>query len=141
MGLTFLPPIWTISLNILGFFGDYPLAKASYSQLQLVVASGQLMIGQTSSLIVLVEQTNFLIYTILTQLEIAELSIASCSQQIASDQLETYGSKPLGLSYFCELRLRAKFQLSRLCLSCISMVEEERRKNQQFQRLPQPSLN
>ena len=36
--------------------------------------------------------------------------------------------KPLGISYFCELRLYAKFQLPRLCLSCISMVEEKKKK-------------
>ena len=42
--------------------------------------------------------------------------------------------KPLGISYFCELRLHAKFQLPRLCLSCISMVEEKKKKeeNNQF---------
>ena len=34
--------------------------------------------------------------------------------------------RPLGLSYFYELRLHAKFQLPRLCLSCISMVEEKK---------------
>ena len=33
--------------------------------------------------------------------------------------------KPLGLSYFCELRLHAECQLPRLCLSSISMVEEK----------------
>ena len=36
--------------------------------------------------------------------------------------------KPLGISCFCELRLHAEFQLPRLCLSCISMVEEEEKK-------------
>ena len=39
--------------------------------------------------------------------------------------------KPLGLSYFCELSMYAKFQLPMLCLSCISMVEDgkERKKS------------
>ena len=32
---------------------------------------------------------------------------------------------PHGLSYFCELRLHAKFQLPRSRLSCISMKEED----------------
>ena len=36
--------------------------------------------------------------------------------------------KPLGLSYFCELSLHTKFQLPRLILSCISMVEDEKKK-------------
>jgi len=37
--------------------------------------------------------------------------------------------KLLRLSYFCELNLHTKFQLPRLCLSCISMVEDgEKRK-------------
>ena len=39
--------------------------------------------------------------------------------------------KPLGISYFCELRLHAKFQLPRLCLSCISMVEEKKKKEEE----------
>ena len=38
--------------------------------------------------------------------------------------------KPLGLSYFCELSLHTKFQLPRLCLSCISMVEDEKRRKE-----------
>ena len=45
---------------------------------------------------------------------------------VANEELDTYGSKPLGLSYFYELRLHAKFQLPRVCLSCISMVEEKK---------------
>merc|ERR1712208_108858 len=36
--------------------------------------------------------------------------------------------KPLGLSYFCELSLHTKFQLPRFCLSCISMVEDGKKK-------------
>ena len=32
------------------------------------------------------------------------------------------------LSYFCELSLHTKFQLPRLCLNCISMVEDEKKK-------------
>ena len=39
--------------------------------------------------------------------------------------------KPLGLSYFCELSLHTKFQLPRLCLSCISMVEDGRRRKEE----------
>ena len=39
---------------------------------------------------------------------------------------QTNCPKPLGLSYFCELRLHTKFQLPRLCLSCIFMVEEKK---------------
>ena len=39
--------------------------------------------------------------------------------------------KPLGLSYFYELRLHAKFQLPRLCLSYISMVEEKKEEDNQ----------
>ena len=35
---------------------------------------------------------------------------------------------PLKWSYFCELRLHPKFQLPRLCLSYISMVEENKRR-------------
>ena len=35
--------------------------------------------------------------------------------------------KPLKSSYFYELRLHAKYQLHRLCLSCISMVEEKKK--------------
>ena len=38
--------------------------------------------------------------------------------------------KPLGLSYFCELSLHTKFQLPRLCLSCISMVEDGEKKEE-----------
>ena len=53
---------------------------ASYSQLQLVVACGQLVISSTPSLIVLVENTNFPFYKISICLEIAELDIASCCQ-------------------------------------------------------------
>ena len=55
------------------------LAIVSYSQLQLVVASGYLVNSQTPSLIILVEQTNFPFYTTLIQLEIAELAKASYS--------------------------------------------------------------
>ena len=36
--------------------------------------------------------------------------------------------KPPESSYFCELSLYDEFQLPRLCLSCISMVEDEKRK-------------
>ncbi len=36
--------------------------------------------------------------------------------------------KPLGLSYFCELSLHTKFQLPRFCLSCISMVEDGKKR-------------
>ena len=45
--------------------------------------------------------------------------------------------KPLGLSYFCELSLHTKFQLPRLCLSCISMVEdgEEKRRKEKKRRI------
>ena len=53
------------------------LAIASYSYLQLVVASGKLVISKT--LIVLNVYTNFPLYTVLFQLEIAELAIASYS--------------------------------------------------------------
>ena len=56
------------------------LAIASCSQLQLVMASDQLMFSQTPSLIVHVEQTNIPYYTFLIRLEIAELAIASYSQ-------------------------------------------------------------
>ena len=38
--------------------------------------------------------------------------------------------KPLGLPYFCELSMYARFQLPRLCLSCISMVEEEKKRKE-----------
>ena len=41
---------------------------------------------------------------------------------------KTNHPKPPGLSYFCYLSLNTKFQLRRLCLSCISMVEEEKKK-------------
>ena len=64
------------------------VASDIYSQLQLVVASGQLVICWTASLIVLIEYTNFHFCTILIRLEIAEIAIASGSQWIASDQLE-----------------------------------------------------
>ena len=67
------------------------LAIASFSQLQLVIARRQLVIGQqTPSFIVLVEQTNIPFYTFLIGLEITELTIASYSQLqlvIASGQL------------------------------------------------------
>ena len=39
--------------------------------------------------------------------------------------------KPLGLSYFCELSLHTKFQLPRFCLSCISMVEDGKKKEEE----------
>ena len=35
----------------------------------------------------------------------------------------------LGLSHFCGLSLRDKFQLPRLCISCISMVEEKKKES------------
>ena len=63
---------------------------ARYSQLQLVLASGQLLISWTPSLIVLVEYTNSPCYTILIRLEIAEIAIASYKQLqlvVASGQL------------------------------------------------------
>ena len=53
---------------------------ATNHQLQLAAASGLLVISQTHSLIVLVQQTNFSFYKIFIQLEIAELPIASYSQ-------------------------------------------------------------
>ena len=52
---------------------------ASYSLLQLVVASGWLVISQTPSIIVLAEYTNYPIYTVLIQLGIDELAKASYS--------------------------------------------------------------
>ena len=56
------------------------LALSSYSQLQLVVASGLLVTSQITSPNVLGEQTNFPFYKILILLEVAQLALASYSQ-------------------------------------------------------------
>ena len=77
-------PIYTVLIRL----ALAELAIASYSQQQLGVASGQLVISWTPNLIVLAEQTNSPIYIVLIQLEIVELAIASCSQWIAN-QSET----------------------------------------------------
>ena len=61
-----------------------------HDQSEPTVASGQLVISQTPSLIELVEQTNFTFCTFLIRLEIAELAITSYSQLqlvVASGQL------------------------------------------------------
>ena len=45
----------------------------------------------------------------------------------STSYLDKINQRPLGSSYFCELRLHAKFQLPRWCLSWISMVEEKKK--------------